>query len=143
MAGEVPRRSAANWAGLRLQLVKAHLPILDERRRLSSLRRRLQVVAIHRPPLTRSPPTQLPFLPLLATSEPKIGFVFRLAAACAGNIRPRPSASNMSCIGSSFGWLILCGDCGLIKLFNPLAGEDIRLPHLVRVSRFISDAGGR
>ncbi|THU64686.1 hypothetical protein C4D60_Mb01t29060 [Musa balbisiana] len=37
----------------------------------------------------------------------------------------------MSCIGSSFGWLILCGDCGLIKLFNPLIGEDIRLPHLL------------
>ncbi|CAL9065004.1 unnamed protein product, partial [Musa banksii] len=37
----------------------------------------------------------------------------------------------LSCVGSSFGWLILCGDCGLIKLLNPLTREDIRLPYLL------------
>ncbi|CAD5191894.1 uncharacterized protein LOC135629210 [Musa acuminata AAA Group] len=129
MADEVPRR--AMWAGLRSQLVKLtsqFFTSVNDYLRFRAVCKSWRCAVPHRPDHL---PTQLPFLLLVSTTEPKIGPAYRLIAASAGNVRSLPNTANMLCIGSSFGWLILLSenDC-LINLFNPVTAEDIRLPRL-------------
>ncbi|XP_065049112.1 uncharacterized protein LOC135679363 [Musa acuminata AAA Group] len=133
MADEVPRR--AMWAGLRSQLVKLtsqFFTSVDDYLRFRAVCKSWRSAVAHRPDHL---PTQLPFLLVVSTSEPRIGPAFRLTAASAGNVRPLPNTAKMSCIGTSFGWLILiCMKDRLINLFNPVTAEDIRLPYLAGLS---------
>ncbi|CAL9192671.1 unnamed protein product [Musa hybrid cultivar] len=129
MADEVPRR--AMWAGLRSQLVMLTSQFLtnaDDYQRFRAVCKSWRSAIPLRPDHL---PTQLPFLLLVSTSEPRFRSAFRLTGASTGNVRSLPNTDNMSCIGTSFGWLILLSMEGhLINLFNPVTAEDIRLPSL-------------
>ncbi|CAL9192667.1 unnamed protein product [Musa hybrid cultivar] len=129
MADIVSRR--AMWAGLRSQLVKLtsqFFTSVDDYLRFRAVCKSWRSAVPHRPDHL---PTQIPFLLVTSTTEPKMGPAYRLTAASAGNVRSLPNTANMICIGSSFGWLILVSEKGcLINLFNPVTAEDIRLPRL-------------
>ncbi|XP_009418359.3 uncharacterized protein LOC103998580 [Musa acuminata AAA Group] len=143
MANEVPRR--AMWAGLRSQLVKftsIFFTSVDDYLRFRAVCKSWRSAVPHRPDHL---PTQLPFLLLVSTSEPRIGAAFRLTAASAGNVLPLPNRANRLCIGTSFGWLILlCMKDRLINLFNPVTAENIRLPYLdvLSFADVVSDGDG-
>lgn len=77
--------------------------------------------------------TQLPFLICPPSSGQRIRYAFCLTAVSAGNIRWLPKPAKGSCMGSSYGWLILICNSFAVYLFNPVTTEEIRLPRLFDV----------
>lgn len=139
MAGAITRR--AMWAGLSAHLVnitskflRSAADFLRFRSVCRSWRSALPLSRCHLPP-------QLPILLVISAFEDWI--TFRLTGDSAGHCCRTGIFAYISCLGSSYGWLILFHEGSKeVSLFNPYTAEAIPLPSLTPLLDKIEQENG-